>query len=122
MICTEEADADVVCRDSPGAAEGSMESYEVEKGLYSVFDSEGRSARLAVERWQVRIVGWDEPSPERLRPLLEGYLSREGATVPGSSFDELVEETARVAPEREQARLRPRWLARIMAARSKRSS
>ncbi len=98
-----------------------MESYEVEKGFYSVFDSEGRLARLAVERWQVRIVGWDEPSPERLRLLLETYLIREGAASGGSSLAALVEQAARVAPEKEQERLRPRWLARLMAARSKRS-
>lgn len=99
-----------------------MESYEVEKGFYTVFDSEGRMARLVVERWQVRIVGWEEPSPERLRPLLEAYLTSEGATFDGTSLDALVEKTARVAPEREQARLRPRWLARFMAARTTRSS
>ena len=98
-----------------------MESYEVEQGFYTVFDSEGRLARLAVERWQVRIVGWDEPSPERLRLLLETYLVREGAAFADSSLAALVEETARVAPEREQARLWPRWLARLMAARSRRS-
>jgi hypothetical protein len=122
VICTEETDPDVRCRDTLLAAEGSMESYEVEKGFYSVFDSEGRPARLAVEKWQVRIVGWDEPSPERLRGLLEAYLSRDGATPSGLSLAGLVDSAARVAPEREQARLRPRWLARRIAARGKRSS
>jgi len=120
VICTEEADPDVRCRDTPHDAEGSMESYEVEKGFYAVFDSEGRQARLAVETWQTRIVGWDEPTPERLRPVLGAYLNGEGGTSSESSLAALVDAAARVAPEREQASLRPRWLARFMSARAER--
>jgi len=121
VICTEEVYPDVVCRDTARDAERSMESYEIEDGFYTVFDSAGRMAELATVKWQVRIAGWSEPSPERLRPLLETYLTSKGASPgSGSTLAELVRSVALVAEEQEQARLRPRWLARLARARSKR--
>jgi hypothetical protein len=105
------------------AAEGWIEAPEVKAGAYLVWDAEGRQAELAVERWDVRITNWSDPSPERLRPLLEAYLTHEGITVHDREpLSSLVETAARLAREHELARMHPRRLARLIRRRRDRQS
>lgn len=120
---------DIVTGDSLGsfetvtAAEGWIEPPEVREGAYLVWDAEGRQAELAVEKWDVRITKWSDPSPERLRPLLEAYLAQEGIT--GQTlqpFSDLVETAARVAHEHQLSREWPRWLSRLLERRRKQQS
>jgi hypothetical protein len=94
------------------AAEGWIEAPEVKDGAYLVWNREGRQAELAVEKWSVRITKWSDPSPERLRPLLEAYLAHEGITGHDREpLSDLVETAARLAREHELSRTGPRWLA-----------
>jgi hypothetical protein len=103
------------------AAAGSIEAPEVKAGAYLVWDAEGRQAELAVEKWDVRITKWSDPSPERLRPLLEAYLAQEGITGRAHApFYDLVETAARVAHEHQLSREWPRWLSRLIERRRKR--
>jgi hypothetical protein len=115
-------DSLIIC-ETVGAAEGWIEAPEVKDGAYLVWDAEGRQAELAVERWDVRITGWSDPSPERLRPLLEAYLAQEGITGHADQpFSDLVETAARVAHEHQLSREWPRWLSRLIERRRKRQS
>jgi hypothetical protein len=105
------------------AAEGWIEAPEVKAGAYLVWDAEGRQAELAIEKWDVRIPKWSDPSPERLRPLLEAYLAQEGITGHAHQpLSSLVETAARLAREHELARMHPRWLARLIRRRRDRQS
>jgi len=105
------------------AAEGWIEAPEVKAGAYLVWDAEGRQAELAVEKWDVRIAKWSDPSPERLRPLLEAYLAQEGITGHARQpFSDLVVTAARVAHEHQLSREWPRWLSRLIERRRKRRS
>jgi hypothetical protein len=105
------------------AAEGWIEAPEVKDRAYLVWDTDGRQAELAVEKWNVRITEWSDPSPEDLRPLLEAYLAHEGDTGHGHQpFSDLVETAARVAHEHELSREWPRWLSRLIKRRRKRQA
>jgi hypothetical protein len=100
-----------------------MEVPEVNEGLYLVFDAEGREADVVADRWDVRLASWSKPSPERLRPLLEAYLSNEGIAGPTDQpLSELVVTAARVARERQLGRIWPNWLGRLIARSQKRRS
>jgi hypothetical protein len=105
------------------AAESWIEAPEVKDGAYLVWDADGRQAQLAVEKWNVRITEWSDPSPEHLRPLLEAYLAHEGVTGHGRQpFSDLVETAARAAREHELSREWPRGLSRLIERRRKRQS
>jgi hypothetical protein len=123
VFSVEGPDIDLRAVETVRAAEGSMEVPEMTEGLFQVFDVSGRQAELGVARWDVQITKWSAPMPERLRALLEAYLGREGISVDARQpLSDLIETAARVSREREVARIRPRWLGRLIERRRERQS
>jgi hypothetical protein len=123
VFSVEGPDIDLRAVDTVRAAEGSMEVPEMTEGLFQVFDAGGRQAELGVERWDVQITKWSAPMPERLRALLEAYLGLEGIAVDARQpLSDLIETAGRVSREREVARIRPRWLGRLIQRHRERQS